>query len=245
MKEGVSVYTFDGRVRYSEVGVDSNMTIESLLDYFQDASIFHSEEVGLGADYFKEQHLAWLLSAWQICVNRRPRLCEHIVIGTAPYDFKGFVGLRNFWMKTKEGEVLAYANSIWSLMDVEKQRPAKVEADYGVIYHLEEKYPMEYAPRKIPIPADGVAMEPFAVRNHHLDTNHHVNNGQYVRMAMDYIPEQFEIGQLRVEYKNQAVLDDMVYPVAAVNEDRTLYTVSLNREDGRPYSIVEMKKAGA
>lgn len=236
------MYTFDGRVRYSEVGVDGNMTIESLLDYFQDASIFHSEDVGLGVDYFKEVNQAWLLSAWQICVNRRPHLCENIITGTSPYEFKGFVGSRNFWMKTKEGEVLAYANSIWSLMDLERMMPAKARKDFSSIYHLEEKYPMEYAPRKIHVPADGTQMEPFSVKNHHLDTNHHVNNGQYVRMAMDYIPESFEISQLRVEYKNQAVLDDVIYPVVAAGGDGSLYTVSLNREDGKPYSIVELQR---
>ena len=122
------MYAFDGRVRYSEVGVDGNMTIESLLDYFQDASIFHSEDVGLGVDYFQKVNLVWMLSAWQICVNRRPHLCENIVIGTSPYDFKGFMGSRNFLMKTKEGEVLAYANSICS-----KEEPS---VGYSTVYPL-------------------------------------------------------------------------------------------------------------
>ena len=144
-------------------------------------------------------------------------------------------------MKTKEGEVLAYANSIWSLMDLNKMMPTKVKEDFASIYHLEEKYPMEYAPRKINVPANGRKMEPFVVKTHHLDTNYHVNNGQYVRMAMDYVPEDFEIGQLRVEYKNQAVLDDVIHPEVAVSEDGRLYTVSLNNGDGKSYSIVELQ----
>lgn len=237
------MYTFDSRVRYSEVGVDGNMTLESLLDYFQDCSTFHSEDIGLGVDYFNGLHQVWLLSAWQICVNRYPHLCERIVIGTAPYDFKGFVGCRNFEMRTKEGEVLAYANSIWSLMDTVKMMPARPNEQMLAGYVLSDKYPMEYAPRKISVPGNGQAMEPFVVRPHHLDTNKHVNNGQYVRMAMEYVPEGFEVRQLRVEYKSQAVLDDVISPVAAVNEAGTLYTVSLNREDGRPYCIVELAKA--
>jgi acyl-ACP thioesterase len=219
------------------------MTLESLLDYFQDASIFHSEDVGLGVDYFASVHLVWLLSSWQICVNRRPHLCEEIVTGTSAYEFKGFVGCRNFVMKTKAGEVLAYANSVWSLMDVDAMKPARVRDDFSDLYHLEEKYPMEYAPRKIKVPADGQPMESFPVRPHHLDTNNHVNNGQYVRMALDYVPEDFEIAQLRVEYKSQAVLDDIIYPVVAVSPDGNCYTVSLNREDGKPYSIVELMRA--
>ncbi|MDE7130890.1 MAG: acyl-[acyl-carrier-protein] thioesterase [Lachnospiraceae bacterium] len=234
------MYTFESRVRYSEVGVDGNMTLESLLDYFQDCSTFHSEDIGLGVDYFNELNQVWLLSAWQICVNRYPHLCERIVIGTAPYDFRGFIGCRNFEMRTQAGEVLAYANSIWSLMDVEKMVPAKPNEKMLAEYVLEDKYPMEYAPRKINVPADGKKMEPFKVRSHHLDTNNHVNNGQYVRMAMEYIPKDFAVGQLRVEYKSQAVLDDMICPVTAVSGDGTLHTVSLNKEDGKPYCIVEI-----
>lgn len=234
------MYIFESRVRYSEVGVDGNMTLESLLDYFQDCSTFHSEDIGLGVDYFNELNQVWLLSAWQICVNRYPHLCERIVIGTAPYDFRGFIGCRNFEMRTQAGEVLAYANSIWSLMDVGKMTPTKPNEKMLKGYVLEEKYPMEYAPRKINVPADGKKMEPFKVRAHHLDTNNHVNNGQYVRMAMEFIPKDFNIGQLRVEYKSQAVLNDMICPVTAVNGDGTLHTVSLNKEDGKPYCIVEI-----
>ena len=143
-------------------------------------------------------------------------------------------------MKTKEGEVLAYANSIWSLMDILKMAPAKPNEKMLIAYALEEKYPMEYAPRKITMPDGGKAMEPFAVKQHHLDTNNHVNNGQYVRMAMDCIPKDFDIRQLRVEYKGQAKLNDVISPVVAVSADGKMYTVSLNKEDGKPYSIVEM-----
>ena len=234
------MYTFDSRVRYSEVGTDGNMTLIALLDYFQDCSTFHSEDIGLGTDYLRELNQVWMLSAWQICVNRYPHLCENIVIGTAPYDFRGFVGYRNFEMKTGSGEVLAYANSIWSLMDLAKMAPAKPAERMLTGYVLEEKYPMEYAPRKIHVPENGECMEPFAVKAHHLDTNNHVNNGQYVRMAMDYIPKECRVRQLRVEYKSQAVLGDMIYPVSAVDIEAGLYTVSLNREDGKPYSIVEL-----
>lgn len=233
------MYTFDGRVRYSEVGEDGRMSLQSLLDYFQDCSTFHSEDIGLGMEYLKELGQVWLLSAWQICIDRYPRLSERIVIGTAPYEFRGFIGCRNFLMKTLEGEVLAYANSIWTLLDRKTMRPAKPSQKMLDGYVVEEKYPMDYAPRKIAVPADGKALESFTVKPHHLDTNHHVNNGQYVRMAMDCIPGDFTIRQLRVEYRKQALLGDEIYPVAAVGEEGNRYTVSMNQEDGTPYSIVE------
>lgn len=237
------MYTFQGRIRYSEVGVDGNLTLESLLDYFQDSSTFHSEDIGLGVEYLQERHMAWVLSAWQIVVERYPHLCENVTIGTMPYDFKGFLGHRNFWMDTEAGERLACANSVWTLMDMEKMIPARPPVEMVEGYVISKKLDMDYAPRKIAVPPDGVVKDAMQVRAHHLDTNGHVNNGQYVRMAMDYIPENFRIRQLRTEYKKQAVLNDTVIPVVAVNTEKTLYTVSLNGEDGIPYSIVELTGA--
>ncbi|MCH5256184.1 MAG: acyl-[acyl-carrier-protein] thioesterase [Lachnospiraceae bacterium] len=234
------MYTFQSRIRYSEIDKDGNLTLESLLDYFQDSSIFHSEELGLGVDYLAEKNIAWVLSSWQIVVERYPHLCENVVIGTAPYEFKGFIGYRNFWMDTEAGERLAYANSVWSLMDLSKMAPAKPPVEMVEGYALSEKLEMDYAPRKIVVPSCGKSQDLIEVKAHHLDTNGHVNNGQYVRMAMEYVPDNFHIRQLRAEYKKPAVLNDKIFPVVSANEDGTIYTVSLNGENGDPYSIIEL-----
>lgn len=233
------MYTFPGRIRYSEVGTDGNLTLESLLDYFQDCSTFHSEDIGLGLDYFKERDMAWVLSSWQIVVDRYPKLCERVITGTSPYGFKSFIGYRNFLMQTESGERLAYANSIWSLMDMKKMVPVKPTLEMLEGYVLSEKMQMDYAPRKITVPEGGVRMDNVSVGVHNLDTNRHMNNGQHVRMAMKYIPENFHIRQMRAEYKKQAMLNDIIIPVVSVNEDETIYTVVLGKEDKVPYSIVE------
>lgn len=233
------MYTFESRIRYSEVGTDGNLTLESLLDYFQDASTFHSEDIGLGMDYLEQKHMAWVLSSWQIVVERYPHLSERVITGTSPYDFKGFVGYRNFLMETESGERLACANSIWSLMDLDKGMPAKPPAEMLEGYVLSEKLDMDYAPRKISVREGGRIMESIKVRAHHLDTNGHVNNGQYVRIAMDYVPDDLNIRQMRAEYKKSAILDDVIYPVVVDSKEQNRYTISLNGEDGKPYSIVE------
>ena len=82
-------------------------------------------------------------------------------------------------------------------------------------------------------------MDSFTVKQHHLDTNHHVNNAQYVRMAQDYIPVDYEIHQMRAEYKKQALLDDVIIPKAAKTDE--IYTVALCDSDGKPYAVVEFR----
>ena len=55
-------YSFNSRIRYSEVGADYNLTMLSLLDYFQDASIFNSEAVGRDFRVLDRENRAWFLA---------------------------------------------------------------------------------------------------------------------------------------------------------------------------------------
>mgnify|MGYP002520342489 CR=1 FL=1 len=84
------------------------------------------------------------------------------------------------------------------------------------------------------------AQNSFPVEVYHLDTNHHVNNGQYVKMAGAYLPHGFEIAQMRAEYKKSALLGDMIYPKVAVETDKVV--VSLDDEAGNAFTVVEFTK---
>lgn len=233
------MYSFNSRIRYSESDSEGKLTIASLLNYFQDCSTFHSEDLGLGVDYLKEQHQIWVLSAWQVVVERYPRQCERVEVGTFPYEFKGFLGYRNFFLRSQQGEKLAFANSLWTLLDTDTMKPAMPTPEMLERYQLEERLDMEYAPRKINIPSDGQLLEPVVVKKHHLDTNHHVNNGQYVSMALECLPENFAVHQLRAEYKKQAFLEDVLYPYVAEVENG--YVVALRDEQGGVFASVEVK----
>ena len=160
---------------------------------------------------------------------------------TWPYDFKGFMGMRNFTMKTAEGESLAYANTFWTHLNTETGIPAKLTEEDVAGYESEEKLVMDYAPRKIRLPKECVIGEAFAVQKHHLDTNHHVNNCQYVRMAEDYLPEGFRVRQMRAEYKKQARLGDVIFPEVCIEDGRV--TVLLNTEQQDTYAVVEFTSA--
>ena len=106
---------------------------------------------------------------------------------------------------------------------------------------MEEKLDMEYGPRKLKLPQDCVKKEPFTVCRYHLDTNNHVNNGQYIRMAEEYLPDGFETGYLQVEYKKQAHLHDVIYPY--VHQDAQTVMVGLCDEAGKPYAVLSHRAA--
>lgn len=80
-----------------------------------------------------------------------------------------------------------------------------------------------------------------------MDTNYHVNNGQYIRIAMECLPagllqkENAHIRQMRAEYKKQAHLGDRIYPVVYSEGEETA-AIALNNQEGQPYCVVELKQ---
>ena len=136
---------------------------------------------------------------------------------------------------------VAYANSLWVYMDMEKGRPSRPEESEIAPYGVGDSYEMEFESRKIALPKEAKELESFPVRRYHIDTNEHVNNCQYVQMALESLPKDKEVHQMRVEYKKSAVYGDVIYPRIAIEEDRTV--IELCNEKARPYAVIEFKFA--
>ncbi len=236
------MYEFDSRVRYSETGKDGKLTLESILNYFQDCTTFHSEEIGCGIEFLAEQKKVWILLSWQIIVERYPYFGEKIKIATKAYDFKSSFGYRNFMMYDENGECVAYANSVWLYMDTKKMMPVRVSKEQAEKYHIEEKLPMEYADIKIAVPKkEAIQCPSYHVQNYQIDTNGHVNNGQYVNMAYAAIQKEIQIKQMRAEYRKSAMEGDLIQPAVYQEADR--YVVTLNNEENKAFAVIEFTLA--
>ena len=241
------MYTFKSTVRFSETGKDSKLTIPHLISYFQDCSTLHGNKAGLDRKKLIKMERAWFLSSWQIIINKRPGIDEKIEVETRAYEIRGFYGLRNFIMYNEAKEVCAYANSIWFYVDTKKGRPVKYEQKDGTGFEIDEEFPMEKADRKIIIPENAdktIKGDRLKVRESHLDSNYHMNNREYVRIALDFMPDSFDIDdlrQIRVEYKKAAVLDEIMVPVYYFDVENKKIFVSLENEAGENFAKVEFE----
>lgn len=235
------MYTYETRVGFSQVDSKKRIKLEALTNLFQDATCFQGEEIGAGFAYLEPKKQAWVLNSWQIDVDRFPEFNEKITVGTFPTGFRGFLGNRNFFVMDEKKEMIVMAHSIWTLMDMENMRPTRLTPEYVQKYTLEEPLPMEYASRKILIP-DGDEWEistkdVIRVSEYHLDSNMHVNNGQYVQMAGAYFDRDIRYDRMRVEYRKQAHLGDVILPVVYKKENACI--VSLCDTENKPYAVIE------
>ena len=165
---------------------DGNLTLPGLINYFQDCSTFQSEAIGEGVAELKKRGCAWVLSAWQIHVRRYPSLGEAVKITTWASGFKGFLGMRNFTMETEDGEMLACANSIWSYVNMETGHPVRAPKATTDAYGIDDPIDEDFAERKVNMPEADFIGEPFPVRPHNLDTNHHAVSYTHLERKKSY-----------------------------------------------------------
>ncbi len=209
------MYEFESRVRYSEAIHNGFMNPISIANYFQDCSTFHSGSIGKDISYYREIKHAWFLNSWQIDIRRFPECGERIFIRTWAYGFKSFFGYRNFVLLDEQKEVCACANAIWFFADTATGQPARVPEEEAASYGSEEKFPMEYCPRKIILPSSMEPLNPYTVSCHDIDTNGHMNNARYLELAYG-LSEELQttetIWRVRAEYKKAAKKGDILYP---------------------------------
>lgn len=233
------MFSFESRIRYSEVGTDGRLKVGTLVDYFQDCSMFHSEDAGIGIEILKKRKQGWFLVSWQIVIESLPKLGDGVRVSTWPYEFKGFWGKRNFMMEDQQGKRLAYANSLWTFMSMETQRPMRMTQEQIDGYPVEKKLDMNYASRKIKVTQEGVRQKPILALESQMDTNFHMNNSQYVKVAQEYLPNGTCLSQIRVDYRKPVAAGVSMTPVIYALEDT--YTVMLEDEKEEAYALIEFQ----
>ena len=235
------MYTYTSRILYSDVDTEGYLTLTGVMDAFQNCSSLQSEDLGIGMDYLREHSVVWLVTYWNILVYRFPKLGETVVTGTSPYQLKGFTGWRNFSLSTEDGELLAEADSFWPLMNTETGKPERIHPVVLERYELFPRFPMEKTQRKVVLPAEDecerTVYDPIPVGQFLLDTNGHVNNAQYVKIAAAEAPQLYKAHQLRVEYRKQAFPGDVIVPSHCRTRDGREF-FSLEDPQGEPYAVL-------
>ena len=234
------MYTYHDRASYSRIDKDGLLGVSVVVNAMQDCCLFHSEDVGHSALNLLKKDRAWLVSSWHVVLERRPKLGEHFSVHTWPYKFKGIFGYRNFLMETPEHEVLAYADSRWFFFNPVTNLPVRVDEDEKAAYPTGPAYKMDYQSRKVSCPAETSLVQKIDVCQNYLDTNKHMNNGQYIRLAVNVLPLDYEVRELHAEFRLAAKMGDTLYIRTAESADH--YYVVFTDAEENPYFLSDFTK---
>jgi acyl-ACP thioesterase len=125
-----------------------------------------------------------------------------------------------------------------AFVDLATGKLARLSDDTIASLTLEPKQEMNYRGRRIILPKqDGTVMEPVRVMRADIDYNRHMNNANYVRIAMELLPEGFEVKDMRVEYRIAAKQGDLLTPTLYPTDGGYIVALAI---DGQPSAIIEM-----
>lgn len=207
------MYSLKNKVTISACDSEGCLKLYSALQMMQDCSeLWIDSEPGV-KQYFTEQNMTQLLVFREVEIVRVPRYKEELTVSTSVYDMKPMFGFRNTFIYDADGNPCYRTWSMGAFVDKSTGRLKRIgEATLKTI-NLEPQLAMRYGDRRIAVPKEGgVQCEPIRVLKGDIDYNRHVNNANYIRMAMELLRDDFSVGALRVDYKVATKRGDVLVP---------------------------------
>lgn len=232
------IYSYHQPVGISHTGESEILTPAGAMDLLQDCAVFQTVEAKAGPKELKPQHLAWVANSWNICFDKPCYFLDNVRLSTWLHKFDRVFAHRNFTIENPAGEVCLRADSLWILMDMERQMPVRLKQDFIAIYNTAPRVDMPPMERRLKEPAERESLPAFPVPRYAVDPNHHVNNVWYVRFALEFLPEGFQLRRLKVEYTKSARYGDQMVPQIATEEDGNRFWVLLCDTQGDIFAKV-------
>ena len=225
------MYSLKYKVTTSTCDSEGRLKLFSALQMMQDCSeMWIDSEPGV-KQYFTEQNMAQLLATRQVEIVRVPEYKEELTVTTSVYGMKPMFGFRNTFIYDAQGKPCYKTWSMGAFVDKAVGKLKRVDDATIQSMTLDPKLDMNYKDRRIILPKNsGEVLEPIKVLRADIDYNKHMNNANYVRMAMELLPENFVISGLRVEYRVAAKLGNMLKPTIFKSADGIIVSLSIGSE---------------
>ena len=200
----MSVYREEIHLRAKDVDLYRRLRTSELFRLLQEASIRHTEQLGMGREKTLDKGILWVLTQQRCEIRRMPEYDEHIVLKSWPGRNMHLLFPRHYSMETAAGEPLLKASAIWCLVDA-KSRKVVFPEKYGVQIDGAETGEEIELPRPIR-KLDCTETRVFTVPYSYVDLNGHMNNARYFDLAEDCIgaaARGLPLKEVRTEYVNE------------------------------------------
>ena len=225
------MYSLKYKVTTSTCDSEGRLKLYSALQMMQDCSeMWIDSEPGV-KQYFAELNMAQLLASRQVEVIRVPEYKEELAVTSTVYGMKPMFGFRNTFIYDAEGKPCYKTWSMGAFVDKSNGKLKRVDDATIASMTLEPQLEMNYKDRRIILPKEGgTTLDPISVLRADIDYNKHLNNANYIRMAMELLPEDFEVKGLRVEYRVPVKLGDKLIPTIFQIDGGIIISLAIGNE---------------
>jgi len=195
-------------INYKDIGFDFKLRPDSLVSFFQEIAIYHSDNVGYDAEALQNMGVAWVLNKLYVDIAEYPVLGDKIALTTWSSGISGVKAFREFIIR-RGGVQTVRAVSMWTLLDIANKRIKRIPA------YLSEAYETEnFQATSFPIASYKVGRDPEGeegllqtVRFSDFDTNMHMNNTAYVNILdtslKRYMGKNIDINEFFINFQQE------------------------------------------
>ena len=241
----MAIFTYNYKIKYSDVGVNNNLTLKALVEALQEAAISHSEQAGYGVNNIEKTHVAWLLLDWKVQIMSYPHSNESITIKTWPRNFDKLYSYRDFEVYDKNNSLIAIASSKWFAIDTENKKIRKLTPEITEAYGESVTNSVFNEPfkNKVTVPEDLKLNFTYTTQRRDIDTNGHVNNLNYIDYALETLDEDIfnniTFNNLEIVYKKEIKLKENIKCYYSFEYNRHIITIK-SEDDSTLHAIVKL-----
>lgn len=215
-------------VNYKDIGFDFKLRPDSLVSFFQEIAIHHSDKVGYDAETLQNMGVAWVLNKLYVDVTEYPVLGDKITVTTWSSGIAGVKAFREFIIRMN-GTDTVRAVSMWTLVDIASKRIKRIPAYLSEAYETENfkatSFPI--ASYKVVKSFEGEERLLQTVRFSDFDTNMHMNNTAYVNILDSalkrYIGKGIEINEFFINFQKEVGFEVEKLTVDFLRQDPDIF----------------------
>ena len=203
----MSVYREEILLRSKDVDLYRRLRLSRLFELLQEASIRHTEQLGMGREKTLDKGLLWVVTMQRCEIERLPEYDERITLSSWPGQMMHVFFPRWYRIADEQDNTLLSASALWMLVDQQTRKmvfPDEWGVEIaGVTTGREIRLPSPL--RRLPCTEEAAFTVPYS----YVDLNGHMNNVRYLDLAEDALPSELHERALRamqIEYCGEARL---------------------------------------
>jgi acyl-ACP thioesterase len=211
----MAIFSFDFNLSVMQIGEKNKLTNKGILLLLQEAASKASTIVGYGPNDAAKTHIAWILLNWKLKIFSRPNWDSKITIKTWPRNMIKYYSARDFEIYDDKNNLIAIASSKWVLINTETGKISKIDDEIVSKYDCLNKSVFEDGNfDKIPEPKASTRTFEHIIQRREIDTNHHVNNTNYIDYAYEALPQEIydtvDFQNVEILYKHEAKYEEKI-----------------------------------
>lgn len=224
-------FFYETMIYFSQCNMDKKFGLDSLLKLTSDVAVEDFNVRNMSRDALTEKGIAILVSRCSFKIYKYPTENQHVVLSTWEEKSEALQFVRDYEIRSEDGEKLISGFSTWLLVDLKNRRlmPIKKFDEMGLRTPSELKMDHDCLPcGKITLSENAKLLAERKICYSDIDANGHTNNSRYAAFAVDALPPEYrgkQFTDFRINFSKEAMIDETLQIFGDICDDEKKITV--------------------